>query len=250
MRKWNVYSKRADKSGHMRHSRTLVRTVAFCYRWAAAILKTGAIIRQWKMASCVLLSLIWSLCMSTNPTTISIQYSSHVSNLFCLYNKMKYFPTAIQWFLFHMVLYCFCHEKTPNLRGWGYLNYLHQLSQTDVISVFQEVHYPALALGGGHFLSYRPPSWFVPGAKQHINLMCPGLTRYTSTEKDACSHLCNHSSRSRGHMSPVSHFRANLSFHSPSLHIKQHKWLNLHDRICNMANQVSASIKHYTSTLS
>lgn len=111
---------------------------------------------------------------------------------------------------------------------------------------------PCLRRGGGvrHFLSYRPPSWFVPGAKQHINLMCPGLTRYTSTEKDACSHLCNHSSRSRGHMSPVSHFRANLSFHSPSLHIKQHKWLNLHDRICNMANQVSASIKHYTSTLS
>lgn len=101
-----------------------------------------------------------------------------------------------------------------------------------------------------HFLSDRLPSWFLWGEKHHVNLMCPGPTRYTSMEKDACSHLCNHSGRSRGHTSPVSHFRANLSFHSPSLHIKQHKWLNLHDRICNMANQVSDSIKHYTGTLS
>lgn len=75
------------------------------------------------------------------------------------------------------------------------------------------------------------------------------LALHDTLEKDACSHLCNHSGRSRGHMSPVSHSRPNLSFHSPSLHIKQHKWLNLHDRICNMANQVSAPIKHYTSAI-
>lgn len=86
--------------------------------------------------------------------------------------------------------------------------------------------------------------------KHHVNLMRPVPMRYTGAKKDACSHLCNHSGRSRGHTSPVPHFRANLSFHSLSLHIKQHKWLNLHDRICNMANQVSDSIKHYTRTLS
>lgn len=73
-----------------------------------------------------------------------------------------------------------------------------------------------------HSLHDRPPLWFLPGEKRHVNLMCPGPVRYTSGgEKDACSHLCNHSGGSRGHTSPVSHFRANLSFHSPSLHIKQ-----------------------------
>lgn len=151
------------------------------------------------------------------------------------------------------MLYCFYHAKTPNLRGRGHLNYLHQLSQTCVISknmLPDPLSCSCLQGEMRHFLSDRLPFWFLRGEKHHVNLMCPGQMQYTSTEKDACSHLCNHRGRSRGHMSPVSHFRANLSFHSPSLHIKQHKWLNLHDRICNMANQVSDSIKHYTGTLS
>lgn len=42
----------------------------------------------------------------------------------------------------------------------------------------------------------------------------------------------------------IFHFIAHLSISN------KHKWLNLHDRICNTANQVSASIKHYTGALS
>lgn len=155
------------------------------------------------------------------------------------------------------MLYCLYHAKTPNRRGWGHLNYLHRLSQTAVISknMLPEAHYPALVCRGRWdvFSVIGCLSDSCGGEKHHVNLTCPGPTRYTRTggrKKDACSHLCNHSGRSRGHTSPVSHFRANLSFHSPSLHIKQHKWLNLHDRICNMANQVSDSIKHYTGALS
>lgn len=146
------------------------------------------------------------------------------------------------WFNWSPIRCCIaCEDSNP--KGWGHLNYLHQLSQTGVISknMLPEGHYPALV---------RLLFWFLQGENYHVNLMCPGSTRYTSMEKDACSYLCNHSGRSRGQTSPVPHFRANLSFPSPSLHIKQHKWLNLHDRICNMANQVSDSIKHYTGTLS
>lgn len=252
MRKLNVDNKSADKWGHMQQSRTLVWSVTFCYRWAAAILKTGAIIRRWKTASCVLLSLIYPLYMPNSPP----QFPSNTAliSTICFVFIIKW-NTFRQHFSDSLSTWCYIASVMKRLQSreaediWIIYISCHRLmwflcSKSSIILL--------LFVWGGlrHFLRDTPSLWFVPGEKQHINLMCPGLTWYTSSEKDACSHLCNHSGRSRGHMSPVSHFRANLSFHSPSLHIKQHKWLNLHDRICNMANQVSASIKHYTSTLS
>lgn len=94
VRKWNVYSKGADKRGHMRHSRALVRTVTFCYRWGMVILKTGVITGQWKMASCALPHLIYPICMSTDPLQFQLNAALRSAIYFVFAMKLKYFPTA------------------------------------------------------------------------------------------------------------------------------------------------------------
>lgn len=130
----------------------------------------------------------------------------------------------------------------------GHLNHWHQTSQTAVI--VQNAPRGLLSLRPFLTDAFLFPVW----RQQRVHLMCPGPVRRTSRKKNPLhpfSHLCcDHRGWSRGRTSHVPHFGANLSFHSPSLLIKQHKWLNLHDGICNMANQVSDTIKHYTGTLS
>jgi len=224
------------------------------------------------MASSALPHLIYPICMSTNPLQFQLNAALRSAICFVFAMKLKYFPTACDWlsplqkdwnyicvaleiFDVYSILTgatCYIASILQKLKTWEaeyiWIIYIgcHRLAW------FQRTWPIILPLfaGGDETFQIGCFSWFLRGEKHHVNLMCPDPRRYTSTEKDACPHLCNHIGRSIGHTSPVPHFRASLSFHSPSLHIKQHKWLNLHDRICNMANQVSDSIKHYTGTLS
>ena len=221
------------------------------------------------MATCALPHLIQpppppSICMSTNP--LQFQFNAAHRSAICpvCTMKLKYFPTAYQWF--------FCHSW----KDWNHIclaarKYFPHTARSHgrccIVSVMRTRTFELFTSVVTDWCDFRESSqrpitpWGMFAlmgccsdscGEKTTDLMCPGPTRRThdAWEKDACSHLCNHSGRSRGHTSPVPHFRANLSFHSPSLHIKQHKWLNLHDRICNMANQVSDSIKHYTGALS
>lgn len=87
MRKWNVYSKGADKWGRWRCWRALVQTVAFTHRRAAANIKQSKL--------CTLQCNLPHLYINQTPT-ILIQHSPLISTLICLLKQQ-----------------CFCSNDCP-----------------------------------------------------------------------------------------------------------------------------------------
>ena len=161
------------------------------------------------MASCAPPRLIYPICVSTNPLQFQFHTTPQISNLFCLYNAIEILShsmpmTLSHWQkieitfaieIFHVytdltgatykMLSCFCHGKTPNLRGWIIYITCHRLgwflcSQRPII---------LLLFAGGemrHFLSDRPPFWFRRGEKHHVNLMCPAASAVHQLGEKRC----------------------------------------------------------------
>lgn len=151
--------------------------------------------------------------MSRHPQQFQCNAAPISAICFVFTVKLKYFPTACQWFFSpttkRLKLHLLCYRtissmhwfgcshirrctafimQTPNLRGSGHLNYLHQLSQAGVISksMLPEAHYPALVCRGTRwdiFSLIGSSSDSCGKEKHHVNLMRPVPMRYTGAKK-------------------------------------------------------------------
>lgn len=107
MRKWNVYSKGADKWGRWRRWRALVRTVAFTYGRAATNIK------WWEMSSCALLSVIYPIYTSTKP--LQFPFGTALwSAIWFVFSNSIVFCVAFRWFPLHS------KKKKKKKQDWKY----------------------------------------------------------------------------------------------------------------------------------
>lgn len=104
MRKWNVYSKGADKSAHMRRSNALVQTVTFCYGCGVGHSKKQVSLQgseKWQLVCPPPPRLIYPICVSTHPLQFQFHTTPQISNLFCLCNAIEILSHSMPMTLSH-----------------------------------------------------------------------------------------------------------------------------------------------------